>query len=811
MYLSLNWIKRFIKEDLKITPTDLQELVSTKVAELEGYESQKELLQNIVVGQIKSLSPHPNADKLTICQVNIGSKEVQIVCGGTNLKKDMLTTIALPGSKVRWHGEGDLITLEATKLRGEYSHGMICTSDEIGLGKPADDSHIMDLSENKKLKPGQPLSEALNLNDVIFEIDNKSITNRPDLWGHKGFAREIAAITGSIFKDQETKDIKTKGLKPPYSLKVSDKEISHRFTSILIENITVEESPEDIKSDLTKVGLKPINSIVDILNHTMLELGQPMHAYDYDKIKAIANSETPELTIQYANKGKFIGIDEQEYTLTSETPVLTANKTPICILGIMGGQNTQVDENTKNILIESATFKDSIVRKASQKLGLRSDSSQRFEKSLDPNQTLQAIQKVAQLIQKTNPEATLQHSIDDQYFAPLTSPTIELKVSKVNSYLGTDLKTKQITEILNNLEFKTKASKDTIQVTIPTFRASKDISIEEDLIEEVGRIYGYDKIPAQLPELQSTSPTPNSLREQENQTRQHLKSLGLTETHNYSFYSEKDIQNTSISEEHILLKNYLSEEQTHMRTHLLPGLLKNIQQNYKNNPSISLFEIGRTYHPTQDFFPAEEEKLAMIHSDSNKETSHETYYEVKAWVESLLESFNIPNYTFEKIAHPEMYMHPHIAAKILTQDGKSLGQIYRIHPNTIKNFSIKSTKASYAEINLGHLLHLSEKTTLFQEIPKFPDMDFDISVIVDDETTHQEIKQALSQSNKLIINVELFDIFQDDDKVGKGKKACAYRMTIRSLERTLTDEDLAKAQKDTIEALQKIGGVVRTN
>jgi phenylalanyl-tRNA synthetase beta chain len=248
-----------------------------------------------------------------------------------------------------------------------------------------------------------------------------------------------------------------------------------------------------------------------------------------------------------------------------------------------------------------------------------------------------------------------------------------------------------------------------------------------------------------------------------------------------------------------------------MRTHLLPNLLKNIHQNYKNNPSISLFEIGRTYHPTKEFFPAEEEKLAMIHADSTKEISHETYYEVKGWVESLLNSFNIHNYQFQKISNPEEYMHPHIAAEIITKEGQSIGKIYRIHPNTIKNFSIKSTKASYAELNLGHLLHLAEQTKLFQEIPKFPDMEFDLSVIVDDETTHQEITQVLSDSNNLIINTELFDIFEDADKIGKGKKACAYRMTIRSLERTLTDEDLAKAQKDCINALQQIGGVVRTN
>ena len=810
MHLSLNWIKRFIKDDLKVSANELQELVSTKVAELEGYESQVELLEKIVVGQIIDIQKHPNADKLSVCQVNVGKETVQIVCGGTNLEKDMLTAVALPGSRVRWHGEGDLITLEATKLRGEKSHGMICTSEEIGLGKPEDDSHIMNLNHlSKNIKPGLPISEALQANDVIFEIDNKSITNRPDLWGHIGFAREIAAITDTQFQYPKLPEIKTEDSPAPYTIKNTHEEICKRFSSLIIQDVKVEEGPENIKQDLEKVGLKPINNIVDALNHTMLTTGQPMHAYDFDKIKKIANSNNPELSIQYASKGKFTGIDQQEYTLTPEAPVLMVNQTPVCILGIMGGQNTQVDENTTTILLESATFTDSIVRKASQKLALRSDSSQRFEKSLDPNQTLPALQIATQIILEQNPKAKLSSKLDDQYFQPQTELSIKLETEKLNSYLGTQMTTQQISGILQKLEFKTKEGDKELEVTIPSFRASKDISIYQDLIEEVGRIYGYDKIKTTLPEMSSTPPVPNQLREQENKVRQLLMAQGLTETKNYSFYSEDDISKSLLSDDHIKVKNFLSEEQTHMRTHFLPSLLKNIHQNYKNNPSISLYEIGRTYHPTKEFFPAEEEKLALIHADSTESIDHETFFEVKGWLENLFQELNLPEIIFQTTKDPEDYEHPNITAEIKTTEGQILGKIFRVHPSVIKNYGIKKTKATYAEVNLGLLLHLSESTTLFQELPKFPDMEFDVSVIVDNETTHQLILKTLQESHKLVHHVELFDIFEDEQKIGKGKKACAYRLTLRSLDRTLTDEDLSNAQKACYDALQKIGGVVR--
>lgn len=812
MYLSLNWIKRFLKSDITNTPLELQNLVSTKVAELEGFEDQSKNFDNIVIGKIIKLDKHPNADKLTVCQVEVGLEEpVQIVCGGTNLEENMLTVVALPGSQVRWHGEGDLITLKATKLRGEYSHGMICTSEEIGLGKPEDESHIMNLNHLTQAKPGLNLSQALNLDDVIFEIDNKSITNRPDLWGHIGFAREIAAITNNQLQTPQFELPETKN-STEYQVNISQENICKRFMSIKLSNLTNPnlEIAEKIKSDLEKLGSKSVNPIVDAINHTMLEYGQPMHAYDFQKITKLANQSPIQLNIEFSQKETtFQGIDNNEYNLSSNIPVLTINQTPVCILGIMGGKNTEVDQNTTEILIESANFIDSTVRKASQELALRSESSQRFEKCLDPNQTSQALAKAISLLQEIYPNLTLSETTQDLYPEPQPEVKIDISTQEINSYLGTEISTDQIIQILEKLEFQTKATQDQIEIIVPSFRASKDIAIKQDIIEEVGRIYGYELIPTQLPNQSNQLPRTNISRKLENQIRQTLESLGTHEALNYSFYSQNDIDSTLIDEDHVRVKNYLSEEQTHMRVSLLPGLLKNILQNYKNFPAASFYEIGRTYHTTSDFFPAEEEKLAIAVYNNNNDLN--SFLDLKGKVQDLFQKLHLKNYKIQKSESPSPQAHPNINADIIDSKQNKIGEIYLVTPKIIENYNIKETNVFYAELNLGMLLHEKTDTVIFNELPKFPDMTFDISVVVDHQTTHQEILNALSNTSKLIHNIELFDIFEDESKLGANKKALGYQITLRSLDRTLTDEDLNQVQQKSYKKLEQIGGIIRGN
>lgn len=812
MYLSLNWIKKFTDlSKSKLTSEELQNLVSTKVAEMEGYEEQAKSYENIVVGQILSLAKHPDADKLTICQVEVGLEEpVQIVCGGTNLEKDMLTVVALPGSQVRWHGEGDLITLKATKLRGEYSHGMICSSEEVGLGDPEVEGHIVKLEGDHKA--GTPLSEALGLDDVIFEIDNKSITNRPDLWGHIGFAREVAAITDSKFSAPELKDIKEGSSPAPFTLKVHDPEISPRFMGLVIENLENNQSPESISKPLQNIGHSGKSLLVDTTNFVMNEFGQPMHAYDFDKIKKIARNDNPELEISYfynaeTNTDTFKGIDGNEYKLTPHTPLLIVNKTPICILGIMGGENTAVDENTTSILLESANFTDVVVRKASQALGLRSDSSQRFEKCLDPNLPEKALKKAVELLLHNSPKASINSKTLDHYPNPVKPLDIKLDLQRINSYLGTQLTTQEVEGLLSKVNITPNFSGEELTATVPTNRSTKDITIPEDIIEEIGRLYGYDKIPATLPDLSSQLPTLNQSRKLEDTIRQILKSQNLTETLNYSFYSLKDIENSLLEEAgHVKVKNYLSEEQTHMRTSLLPNLLKNIHANHIQFTDISLFEVGRSYHETNEFFPAEQEILSFI--QANQE---ENFYSLKGKVEHLLNQLNIPEYKFDVEHEPPVTAHPNITASIKDKKGNLLGHIYRVHPKLLENFDIKSdTFVSYAELNLGLLIHEHTATRTFQELPKFPDMELDISVVLDKATTHQEVVDVLQNCSKLIHHIELFDIFEDESKLGQGKKALGYRMTLRSLDRTLTDEDLSQVQKKCYRKLEHIGGTIRS-
>ena len=813
MKLSLNWIKTFLKNNITLNAEQLQNLVSTKVAELEGFEDQSQQFHNIVIGKITQLDKHPDADKLTICQVDIGTPEhIQIVCGGTNLRLNMLTVVALPDSQVRWHGEGELITLKATKLRGQYSHGMICTSDEIGLGKPQDESHIMDLSHLENITIGQNLNQALHLNDVILEIDNKSITNRPDLWGHIGFAREISAITNNNLQipSFDIPPIK----KTDYSINILDNNICRRFTSIKISNLIDhnQTKAEQIQKDLEKLGHKSVNPIVDAINHTMLEYGQPMHAYDLQKLISInSNSDKLDLNIKFNNTHQdFLGIDNQTHKLTENIPVLEVNNTPVCILGIMGGKNTEVDSNTTEILIESANFIDSTVRKASQTLSLRSESSQRFEKCLDPNLTTLALSKAIHLLQEIYPQAKVSNATQDIYPIPQETLQLEISAQEINNYLGTQISDKQIQEILEKLDFQVSPAQNSdskLIITVPTFRATKDITIKQDIIEEVGRIYGYDQIPTSLPNQSNQLPTPNKSKNLENNIRTLLEGLNFHETINYSFYSHKDINNTLLdNNHHILLKNYLSEEQTHMRTSLLPGLCKNILHNYKNFPEAYLYEIGRTYTPTQEFFPAEEEKLGLLYYTNQQDLNQ--FFNLKSQIQTLLQKLNIKHQII-KSNQPENYSHPNISAEIIDQNKNQIGQICLLNPVIAENYNIKNTNIFYAEINLGLLIHEKTITKTFQELPKFPDMEFDISVVVDHKTTHHEIIKTLKTTSNLIHDIQLFDIFEDESKLGANKKAMGYKITLRSLERTLTDEDLTQVQQKSYKNLQQIGGIIR--
>ncbi|NIA02029.1 MAG: phenylalanine--tRNA ligase subunit beta, partial [Nitrospirae bacterium] len=631
MYVSLDWLKDFVEIPGNLDPKDLADELTLKTAETEGVMNDAEKFENMVVGHVTELHPHPNADKLKLAKVSIGKDSHQIVCGGKNLKEGMYVAVALPKSKVRWHGEGDLVTLEKAKIRGEESYGMICQSAEIGLDNPDEGPEdILDLSSQKPT-PGTPLAELFGGDDTVIEFDNKSLTHRPDLWGHYGIAREIAAIKGFKFKELKPK-FKAPAKGETVDVKIEDYDLCPRYCGLIINNIKVEDSPNWLKKRLKATGHGNHNNIVDVTNYVMTELGQPMHAFDKNYIKK-------GIVVRHAKKGeKITSLDGKKRELTQNMLVIADHEKPIAIAGIMGGENSEINSGTTSIILESANFNAASIRKTSTKLGVRTDAVQRFEKSLDPHMAQLAIERAAEIILDICPGSEIAGPMTDNEKFNKKPIKIKLDTDKTRSKIGVDISDKDIKKILESLEFEVSNG---FEVTVPSFRSTKDVLIEDDLIEEVARIYGYENIPASLPMLPTKLPEENTERFKKHRARDLFShSLGFDEVYNYSFYGINEIKNTLLSEEgHIKLLNYLSEDQTHMRTSLTPNLLKNLQLNIKYFDNVKLYEIGRTYKEIGEYFPLEEKFVGGAILQKGK--TDEPFYEAKGAVEAFFEKFNI--------------------------------------------------------------------------------------------------------------------------------------------------------------------------
>lgn len=799
MYVSLDWLKDFVEIPSNLDPKDLANELTLKTAETEGVMNSAEKFNNMVVGQVVELHPHPNADKLKIAKTSVGKNTHQIVCGGANLREGMYVAVALPGSWVKWHGEGEPVKLEKAKIRGEESYGMICQSAEIGLDNPNEGPEdILDLSAQKPT-PGTPISELFGDSDTVIEFDNKSLTHRPDLWGHYGIAREIAAIKGYKFKE----------LKPKFSspdkgetvdVKIEDYDLCPRYCGLIINNIKVEASPDWLKKRLKATGHGNHNNIVDVTNYVMTELGQPMHAFDKSYIKG-------GIIVRRAKKDeKITSLDGKKHELTENMLVIADHEKPVAIAGVMGGENSEINSGTTSIILESANFNAASIRKTSTKLGVRTDAVQRFEKSLDPHMALLAIERAAEIILDICPGAEIAGPITDKEKFDKKPVKIKLDTDKTRSKIGVDISDKDIKKILESLEFI--VSKD-FEVTVPSFRSTKDVLIEDDLIEEVARIFGYENIPASLPMLPTKLPEENTERFKKHRTRELLShALGFDEVYNYSFYGVKDIKNSLISEKgHIKLLNYLSEDQTHMRTSLVPNLLKNLQLNIKYFDDSKIYEIGRTYKEIGEYFPLEEKFVGGAIIQKGK--GDDPFYEAKGAVESFFEKFNIKKIKVVKEIKNCPYGHPSKALTYLSKSGQTLAHVFTLHPQVQKNHDLNGYSIAMFEINFTESLKLDQPLRSYKSLPKFPSILLDISVVIDRTKEIKTLREEIFKANKeLIKKVDLFDIYEGEN-VEKGKKAVAFKVTMQAPDRTLTDEDMTKAQSNIFKNLEALGGEIR--
>ena len=808
MNISLNWLKQYVELPENITPAELGLKLTLSTVEIENITDTSEKFKNIVVGRIDTLAKHPNADRLRLVEVDLGDKKVKLVCGGVNLIEGMLVAVALPGAKVRWHGEGELVTLEKTKVRGEESEGMICASEELDLAElypSLEDGYILDLTE-KNIVIGTNLGLALGLADIIFEVDNKSLTNRPDLWGHYGLAREVSALYDLDLKKYPSEKIKS-SKEEVLKVEIKAKELCSRYQAVKLSGVTIGPSPAWLVEKLQAIGQKSINNIVDITNYIMFDLGQPLHAFSADAIKG----ET--IVVRTAKAGeKIVSLDKERRSLTVDDLVIADEEKVIALAGIMGNQNSEITHETKEIIIESANFNPVAVRKTSGRLGLRTEASMRFEKSLDPEMTDLALKRAVSLILAICPESRVVTPVAEEKNLEKKAEALLLPWTLIDERIGQKIDRSLVKKILTGLGFGIKLMKTGLKVMVPSWRATKDISIKEDLIEEITRIYGYDNLEPVMPAVKIESLELNKLRDLERKVKNFLcYAGGANEVYNYAFVDRGLLEKMNQPIDHIQIANPWSEQVDLLRKNLTVNLTQNIVDNYHNFLDVNIFEVGRVFVPnekgllarpgTQNYLP---KQIMSVGSAMSGALSEKLFFTAKGIITDLGNDLNVE---FEFITENTVpgFAHPKQCLSIMV-DNEKLGYLTSLHPEVAINLSLEKMAVVLWEINLELLLEHSGMTKKHQTVIKYPAIELDLSLLLDAKVLWKDVEALiLATAPKIIRRVELLDVFKGD-KIEVGKKSLTCRVVYQVKDRTLSLEEAQNCQKSVLEQLTKAVG-----
>lgn len=817
MLISKHWLRDFVFLPDALDAPDLARRLSLAVAEVEKVTELSSDFAKMVVGQVTKVEAHPNADKLKVCTVDVGEAPLTIVCGGSNVVEGMKVIVGLIGAKVKWHGEGDLVELGLVKIRGVESSGMICASDEVGLlehfpKKAGASAEIVDLSE-LKARPGTPLATALGLDDVLFEFDNKSLTNRPDLWGHYGMAREIAALTKKKFtplKIQKIKEDKTYVL----SVKVTAADLCPRNQAVVIDGVSATESPTWIKDRLLMVEQKPINAIVDLTNYVLFELGQPVHAFDAAVLNP--NGQEIALEVRRAVAGeRLVTLEGKELALPEGVIVIANNGIPIDVAGIKGGKDSGVTANTKTIVLEVGNFNAASIRQASEKIGIRTEASARFEKTLDPHVTELALARFVELAKKVWPAAQVVSSVIDVRNFNDKPLILEFPVQLINDRLGVEISHKTIQDILERLGFEIKIKKGQLRAVVPTWRSAKDVRIPEDLVEEVARLFGYENIPGVLPVCPITPPAVNSLRQLEREIKEILAfECGFTEVSNYSFVDPEWLHKLGLLEDtnYLELDNPIAKDRPLLRRQLIPGLIENIAAHSHANQA-QFFEIGRVFLPDEageragssntELLPAQPLKLGLI--CAHKENK-EPFYQISECLRVIGKELGFEFVFSPENETPDLY-HPGRSA-LISCGGEVLGRVAELHPAKQTELGFKP-RVAMAELQLSQLASLPRQKIKYQPLSEFPEVERDLAFAVKKNHSHQEIANLIESAHELVASARLFDAYESKD-LDKDMTSLAYHVTLRA-GHTLTSPEIETALKKIQEQLtKKIGAEWRS-
>jgi len=780
MRVPLNWLNDFV-DISSMDPEELSTKLTTGLCEVEGVEKTTLPFTKVVVGKIMDISPHPDAEKLQVTRIDVGGdEELQIVCGATNIAKGQTIPVAVIGARLPTDIPGETFKIKKSKIRGVSSQGMLCSERELGIGD--DHEGISQLSA--EFKAGVPYESTLEESTVLI-IDNKSLTHRSDCWGLHGLAREVAAIWNKKFSGFSHSQLAVIEDVPSLDVDNTTPEACPRYHALKITGLCVKPSPEAWVKKLESAGLRSINNIVDATNITLLETAQPLHAFDQRQVAE------EKIVIRFAKDNETITtLDGVERTLSTADLLICDSNRVLALAGIMGGENSAVVEDTTEIILEGANFEAGIIRHSSMHLGLRSDSSARFEKGLSPTLVELGLKRCVALLKESCPEAQLVSGLEKWTCKPAS--VISLNLSEVNTRLGKEIGEEQVQQYLQSIGMDCQSNNNGIlQVTIPAWRTAKDLSQSADLIEEIGRLHGYVNLGECLPLSKSTPSQMPYERQAERRIRRLLSErCGGVEVLNYSFASKQQHLWLGSDESHFLtLKNSIQEDRPYLRQSLLGGLIENLFHNHRDREQFRLFEMGRVNFPGEGETPVlEQRRIAGI----AKEGEH-SFHAAKTMVEAIFEEWNLTSFTWrrpEKIPH---WAHPGRVAEVLLPYGKTpliLGVLGELHPRILKEDAVLSRCAAW-EINLTDMLKIKKPATKFSELPKYPSVLRDIAIVVDESVSVEEVSQVIKKGRKMLVKVEVFDIYR-----GKGvpdnKKSFAFHLHWQDLKKTLTDLDVEK-------------------
>ena len=803
MKVSLNWVKKYIDIPAELTNSQIAYDLTMRTVEVEDVVDTAEKFHDIVVGKITAVNAHPNADKLRVCMVDIGeSEDVQIVCGGSNLYEGEKVVVSKPGAEVYWHGESELMKIKETKMRGVASYGMICGAEEVYLEDlyPADDpTVIVDLGDIDAT-PGQNIADVIGMNDTVLEIDNKSLTNRPDLWGHYGIARELAAIYKLPLKPLD-EFVVPEGLWE-YEVEIDCIEKCYRYACLEIRNLSVKDSPLWMKTAIINGGMRPINAIVDITNYIMLSVGQPTHAFDRTHVTGekivVRNAKSDE---------KLELLDGENIELTHEDLVICDIEGPIALAGIRGGKKDSILDDTVDVVLEVANFTAGAIRNTGKRFDEKTDASIRYEKGIDTQRVDQGLALGIKLFKEIFPEAEFTAFKDVN---PIETKRAEVDVTKdfLDTRLGKVLDDNEISDTLGRLGFDVGFKNGVFHTVAPTWRSTGDISMRDDVLGEIARLVGYENFEAK--------PLPvnfeNAVHQIEMDLNRHLREhlafrCGFNEIFTYPWIDEKYIKAAKIDmAKGVRLATPPAPELATLRQSLVPGALEAVVKNIRYYDEFKIFEVAEVFEKGE-FHPSSEDETLPIHKLMLTgavvgKDAKSLFFDAKGVVESLPRYCHMNGYQFKQVEKPS-WADSEVYLNILNDDKEIVGSLGLVSVATLSDAGVKKASAAVFELDVKKLVPFTSRTNEFEHLPQFPLVEEDLSLLADEDVKWEDIYEAIKYMAKEVSFIEEYR----GSQIPEGKKSIMIRIKLGNDDSTMTAKQIEKKTKNILNVLAKKTGV----